>query len=180
MTAAAPHRSRDSMWCFVGACALTASGVFLAPSLPPPCWHAPLAPLPQTHFCDPCHKKAAEIETLRRKGQFDKFDKCVPGPRCASNGKDASDCPLGVTHAPLGDEFCIGCAACEEERLRKRSDQRISDEDSDGDGDAAAGGAGGRGRDGAGAAGGAGRGARGGGKARKGAAAAGKRHRHGK
>lgn len=45
-----------------------------------------------THFCEDCHKKAAEIAKVPR----DKL------PKCTCGGK----------HPPNGEEFCLGCSFC--------------------------------------------------------------------
>eukprot|EP01087_Luapelamoeba_hula_P012883 TRINITY_DN3641_c0_g1_i1.p1 TRINITY_DN3641_c0_g1~~TRINITY_DN3641_c0_g1_i1.p1 ORF type:complete len:704 (+),score=3.84 TRINITY_DN3641_c0_g1_i1:246-2114(+) len=45
-----------------------------------------------THFCDKCHKNAAELLTARP--------------------QDLPACQCGYAHPPNGEEFCLGCAYC--------------------------------------------------------------------
>ena len=52
-----------------------------------------------THFCDPCHQKAATVN----KAPINTLPKCP--------GKDK--CPLGIKHPANGTaEFCMGCVVC--------------------------------------------------------------------
>lgn len=51
-----------------------------------------------THFCEPCHQKAYELRDMKK----DKLPKC-PG---------RLHCPLKCDHPPNGEEFSLGCGAC--------------------------------------------------------------------
>jgi len=49
-----------------------------------------------THFCEECHKRPGEVTRTPR----DKLPKC----KC------------GIKHPPNGEEFCLGCSLCREEK----------------------------------------------------------------
>lgn len=50
-----------------------------------------------THFCDPCHKKAYEINKVAK----DKL------PKCKGN-----ECQIKVPHPANGEEYALGCGLC--------------------------------------------------------------------
>merc|ERR1712048_41185 len=54
-----------------------------------------------THFCKKCHDRQEAHDYMTTK-PVDKLPKC-PGPE---------KCPLGIKHAPNGQEFSLGCALC--------------------------------------------------------------------
>ena len=60
-----------------------------------------------THFCDPCHRKAYQINKVPR----DQLPKC--------KGKD---CEMKMPHPEPGEEFALGCGLCAEKQANQKED----------------------------------------------------------
>lgn len=58
-----------------------------------------------TRFCDTCHSAQVQHRQLASK-------KSSELPKCLGVGK----CPIGGNHAPNGEEYCIGCMLCIENK----------------------------------------------------------------
>ncbi|XP_065186971.1 E3 ubiquitin-protein ligase rpm-1-like [Sycon ciliatum] len=57
-----------------------------------------------THFCAQCHSDFSRIERMKS------LPSCPVGP--TAKKLEGSVCPLGMEHAPTGEEFLISCGAC--------------------------------------------------------------------
>lgn len=61
-----------------------------------------------THFCEPCHGNVGALRAM------EEYPQCS-GPK---------ECPLGLEHAPNGEEYVIGCELCLEEFERSPQETR--------------------------------------------------------
>eukprot|EP01017_Pseudomicrothorax_dubius_P046940 TRINITY_DN8351_c0_g1_i1.p1 TRINITY_DN8351_c0_g1~~TRINITY_DN8351_c0_g1_i1.p1 ORF type:complete len:410 (+),score=32.69 TRINITY_DN8351_c0_g1_i1:307-1536(+) len=61
-----------------------------------------------THFCEPCHRRAGEVDRLPK----NRLPKC-PG---------REGCPLAVDHPANGVEYSLGCGLCKERRDGAKAD----------------------------------------------------------
>lgn len=59
-----------------------------------------------THFCDPCHSRYSECQTLHQEGRL---PACPAGP-CGTALE--GPCPIGGRHRPGGEEQVLGCREC--------------------------------------------------------------------
>jgi len=65
-----------------------------------------------THFCEPCHSRWTELADVGNQAILAENAKIG-----ICSGPDT--CPLGIAHAPNGQEFLIGCRACDDELMHK-------------------------------------------------------------
>jgi len=63
-----------------------------------------------THFCEGCHNDYRLTSGDAHESRKDELPSCPAGP--ALTQLPPGPCPLGMQHAPTGEEFCLGCGLC--------------------------------------------------------------------
>ena len=59
-----------------------------------------------THFCNACHDDFQRVANVPKHS----LPQCPVGPKLRQ--LEGDECPLHVTHPPIGEEFALGCGIC--------------------------------------------------------------------